>query len=129
MTETFHFHPAPDAGVGELGSVLKATLALLSQLLEAVPARVVVVDMDERFTWANHEFFKFTGLHPKQVLGQPIGRIIGDAAYAGYNAVRARLASGQTVAWEGWTELAGATCASTWCRWTCKAACPRPPSS
>jgi two-component system NtrC family sensor kinase len=108
MTETFHFHPAPDAGVGELGSVLKATLALLSQLLEAVPARVVVVDMDERFTWANHEFFKFTGLHPKQVLGQPIGRIIGDAAYAGYNAVRARLASGQTVAWEGWTELAGA---------------------
>jgi two-component system NtrC family sensor kinase len=42
------------------------------------------------------------------VLGQPIGRIIGDAAYAGYNAVRARLASGQTVAWEGWTELAGA---------------------
>jgi PAS domain S-box-containing protein len=108
MTETFHFHPAPDAGVGELGSVLKATLALLSQLLEAVPARVVVVDVQERFTWANHEFFKFTGLHPKQVLGQPIGRIIGDAAYAGYNAVRARLASGQTVAWEGWTELAGA---------------------
>jgi two-component system NtrC family sensor kinase len=108
MTETFHFHPAPDAGVGELGSVLKATLALLSQLLEAVPARVVVVDVEERFTWANHEFFKFTGLHPKQVLGQPIGRIIGDAAYAGYNAVRARLADGQTVAWEGWTELAGA---------------------
>ena len=108
MTETLHFHPTPDAGVGELGSVLKATLPLLSQLLEAVPARVVVIDVDERFVWANHEFFKFTGLHPKQVLGQRIGRIIGDAAYAGYTAVRSRLASGQTVAWEGWTELAGA---------------------
>lgn len=108
MTETFHFHPTPDAGVGDLGGVLQATLPLLSQLLEAVPARVVVIDADERFVWANHEFFKFTGLHPKQVLGQPIGRIIGDAAYAGYDAVRARLASGQTVAWEGWTELAGA---------------------
>lgn len=108
MTETFHFHPAPDAGVGDLGGVLGATLPLLSQLLEAVPARVVVIDADERFVWANHEFFKFTGLHPKQVLGQPIGRIIGDAAYAGYDAVRARLAGGQTVAWEGWTELAGA---------------------
>ncbi len=108
MTETFHFHPAPDAGVGDLGGVLLATQPLLSQLLEAVPARVVVIDADERFVWANHEFFKFTGLHSKQVLGQPIGRIIGDAAYAGYDAVRARLASGQTVAWEGWTELAGA---------------------
>ncbi|KQW51510.1 MULTISPECIES: PAS domain S-box protein [unclassified Roseateles] len=107
MTDDFHFHPTPDAGVGELGSVLKATLPLLSQVLEAVPARVVVLDARECFVWANHEFFKFTGLHPKQVLGQPIGRIIGDAAYAGYSAVRARLGSGQTVAWEGWTELAG----------------------
>lgn len=107
MTETLHFHPAPDAGVGELGSVLQATLPLLSQLLEAVPARVVVIDVNERFAWANHEFFKFTGLHAKQVLGQPIGRILGDTAYASYSAVRERLATGQTVAWEGWTELAG----------------------
>jgi two-component system NtrC family sensor kinase len=107
MTDDFHFHPAPDAGVGELGGVLQATLPLLSQLLEAVPARVVVIDVNERLVWANHEFFKFTGLHPKQVLTQPIGRILGDVAYAGYNAVRARLASGQTVAWEGWTRLAG----------------------
>lgn len=107
MTDDFHFHPAPDAGVGELGSVLRATLPLLSQLLEAVPARVVVIDVAERFVWANHEFFKFTGLHPKQVLGQPIGRILGDAAYASYTAVRGRMSTGQTVAWEGWTRLAG----------------------
>src|SRR5262249_41349960 len=66
MTDDFDFHPAPDAGVGELGGVLQATLPLLSQLLEAVPARVVVIDVNERLVWANHEFFKFTGLHPKQ---------------------------------------------------------------
>ena len=107
MTEDIHFHPASDAGVGELSTVLKATLALLTQLLEAVPARVVVIDMQERLVWANQEFFRFTRLHPKQVLTQPIGRIIGDVAYASYNSVRARLASGRTVAWEGWTELAG----------------------
>lgn len=107
MTDDFHFHPAPDAGVGELGDVLRATLPLLIQLLEAVPARVVVIDVNERLVWANHEFFKFTGLHPKQVLTQPIGRILGEVAYEGYHAVRARLASGQTVAWEGWTHLAG----------------------
>ncbi len=107
MTDDFLFHPAPDAGVGELGGVLKATLPLLGQLLEAVPARVVVIDVDERLVWANHEFFKFTGLHPKQVLTQPIGRILGDTAYAGYTAVRERLGTGETVAWEGWTRLAG----------------------
>ena len=107
MTEDIHFHPTPDAGVGELSSVLQATLPLLSQLLEAVPARVVVIDVNERLVWANQEFFRFTRLHPKQVLAQPIARIIGDAAYASYAGVRPRLASGQTVAWEGWTELAG----------------------
>ena len=107
MTDDFHFHPAPDAGEGELGTVLRATLPLLIQLLEAVPARVVVIDVDERLVWANHEFFKFTRLHPKQVLTQPIGRILGEVAYAGYRAVRARLGDGQTVAWEGWTQLAG----------------------
>jgi len=107
MTDDIHFHPTPDAGVGELSAVLQATLPLLSQLLEAVPARVVVIDMDERLVWANQEFFRFTGLHPKQVLTQRISRIIGELAYASYAAVRPRLASGQTVAWEGWTELAG----------------------
>ncbi len=107
MTEDIHFHPTPDAGVGELSSVLQATLPLLSQLLEAVPARVVVIDVNERLVWANQEFFRFTRLHPKQVLSQPIARIIGDAAYASYDSVRPRLASGQTVAWEGWTALAG----------------------
>lgn len=107
MTEDIHFHPTPDVGVGELSAVLQATLPLLSQLLEAVPARVVVIDVDERLVWANQEFFRFTGLHPKQVLTQRISRIIGEAAYASYTAVRPRLGSGQTVAWEGWTELAG----------------------
>jgi len=107
MTDDIHFHPTPDVGVGELSAVLQATLPLLSQLLEAVPARVVVIDVDERLVWANQEFFRFTGLHPKQVLTQRISRIIGEAAYVSYRAVRPRLASGQTVAWEGWTELAG----------------------
>jgi PAS domain S-box-containing protein len=107
MTENLHFLPVPDAGAGELSPVLQATLPLLTRLLEAVPARVVVLDVAERLVWANHEFFKFTGLHPKQVLSQPIGRIVGDAAYAAYAQVRERLRGGQTVAWEGWITLAG----------------------
>ncbi|HEY0954515.1 MAG TPA: PAS domain S-box protein [Roseateles sp.] len=107
MTEAFQIHPAPEAGVGELSAVLQATLPLLTRVLDAVPARVVVLDVEERLVWANHEFFKFTGLHPKQVLQQPIGRIVGDAAYAAYTGVRERMRGGQTVAWEGWIHLAG----------------------
>ncbi len=107
MTEAFQIHPAPEAGVGELSAVLQATLPLLTRVLDAVPARVVVLDAEERLVWANHEFFKFTGLHPKQVLQQPIGRIVGDAAYVAYKDVRERMRGGQTVAWEGWIHLAG----------------------
>ncbi|MDR7333015.1 PAS domain S-box protein [Roseateles asaccharophilus] len=107
MTEAFQIHPAPEAGVGELSAVLQATLPLLTRVLDAVPARVVVLDVGEKLVWANHEFFKFTGLHPRQVLQQPIGRIVGDVAYAAYAGVRERMRGGQTVAWEGWTDLAG----------------------
>ncbi|MEO3692698.1 hybrid sensor histidine kinase/response regulator [Roseateles paludis] len=108
MTDAFKFHPTPDGGAGRLDGVLSATMQLLTQLLEAVPARVVVLDVNERLVWANNEFFKFTGLHPVQVLEQPIARIIGSMAYSAYESVRGRLASGQTVAWEGWIELSGA---------------------
>ncbi|RZJ13785.1 MAG: PAS domain S-box protein [Rubrivivax sp.] len=106
--DTFHFLAAPTDGAGELGTVLQATLPLLTRLLEAVPARVVVLDVNECVTWANQEFFKFTGLHPKQVLLQTIGRVVGDKADAAYAKVRDRIRNGETVAWEGWIELAGA---------------------
>ena len=109
MTEdAFHFPPAPATGAGDLSAVVQATLPLLTRVLEAVPARVVVLDVNERLVWANHEFFKFTGLHPKQVLQQPIARIVGDQADSAYARVRERIRSGETVAWEGWIELAGA---------------------
>lgn len=109
MTEdAFHFHPAPCAGAGDLSAVLQATLPLLTRVLEAVPARVVVLDVNEHLVWANHEFFRFTGLHPKQVLQQPIARIVGGRADSAYARVRERIRGGETVAWEGWIDLAGA---------------------
>ncbi|MBT9456642.1 MAG: PAS domain S-box protein [Burkholderiaceae bacterium] len=93
--------------MGELGLLGGGGLPLLRALLDAIPARVVVLDASECLVYANDEFFAFTGLHPKQVLGQAIGRVIGPEAYAGYGPLREKLKLGVPVSWEGWVTLAG----------------------
>lgn len=108
MAVPLEFDPPPPPGAGLLELVLAAAPQLLPRLLDAIPARVIVVDADETLVWANHEFFVFTGLQPKQVLGAPIEKIIGAETYATYEPARQRLDRGETVCWEGWTELAGA---------------------
>jgi two-component system NtrC family sensor kinase len=119
MVEPLPLEPAAPAGVGELAGLLGGlsgdgpgnggeALDLVRALLDATPARVIVIDADERLSYANDGFFSFTKLHPKQVLGRHISQIIGNDAYASYGEVRARLRRGETVRWEGWTTLAGA---------------------
>ncbi|MBL8360096.1 MAG: PAS domain S-box protein [Rubrivivax sp.] len=103
-----HIDPPLPPGAGGLEGPLDATFVLLKSVLDAVPARAVVIDEQEVLVYANHEFFAFTKLHPKQVLGAPIARVIGPAAYAAYAPVREKLHRGETVTWEGWIELAGA---------------------
>ena len=93
-------------GAGDLSALAGGGLELLTALLGAIPARVVVLDAAEQLVYANHEFFAFTGLHPKQVLGQTIARIIGAEAYEAYRPVHEQLKRGQTVSWEGWVPLA-----------------------
>jgi len=107
MTEPLTPRPDPAPGAGELGLLQDGGLPLLQALLEAIPARVVLLNREEQLVYANHEFFAFTALHPKQVLGQTIRRVIGDEAYAAYAPLRARLQRGQPTSWEGWITLAG----------------------
>lgn len=105
-------------GCGNLAALGEVGLPLLTALLDQVPARVVALDQEERLCYANDEFFRFTGLAPAQVLGQPISRIIGLPAYEAYQPLKESLRRGEAVSWEGWIELAaraGATCASTCC--------------
>lgn len=97
----------PPPGAGELLALMDHAPQLLQAVLDAIPARVIVLDAGEHLVYANNGFFAFTQLHPKQVLGRHISQVIGEATHATYAPVRERLWRGETVCWEGWTALAG----------------------
>ena len=107
MAEPLLFEPAVPAGAGDLSGLPAADLALLRSLLDATPARVIVLDSNERLVYVTDGFLAFAKLHPKQVLGRHIAQVIGDDTYATYEPCRQRLDRGETVRWEGWTVLAG----------------------
>jgi PAS domain S-box-containing protein len=107
MTEPLRFDTPALAGAGDLEGALREHPALLRAVLDATPARVVVLDVDDRCIYLNHEFFAFTKLHPKQVLGRHVSELIGPDTYASYQPMRALIERGQSVRWEGWTELRG----------------------
>ncbi len=107
MATSLPFEPAAPAGAGALALLLEQAPALVQPLIDAMPARVVVLDADECLVYANHEFFAFTRLQPQQVLGRPIAQIIGPETHASYAPAREKLRRGEGVCWEGWTDLAG----------------------
>src|SRR5688500_13219241 len=107
MAEALQFEPAVPAGAGDLSSLPAADVALLRSLLDATPARVIVLDSNEHLVYVNDGFLTFARLQPKQVLGRHISQIIGEDTYASYEPSRGQLDRGETVRWEGWTVLAG----------------------
>ncbi len=107
MSIPLDFETPPPPGAGDIDELLGSAPSLARALLDEMPARVIVLDAAERCVYFNHEFFSFTGLHPKQVLGRHISEIIGPDTYATYAPARERLDRGESVCWEGWTELAG----------------------
>ena len=96
--------PPLPLGQGDLSALLAVAPALLPALLDAIPARVVVLDPEERLSYGNPAFYAFTGLEPEHILGCPIRHVIGEQANAHYATVRERLARGETVCWEDWIE-------------------------
>ena len=107
MAKPLNFESTPPPGAGDIDQLLAGQPGLLRALLDQMPARVLVLDEQECIAYANHEFFVFTGLHPKQVLGKHIALVISEDTYATYAPARARLRNGEAVCWEGWTVLAG----------------------
>jgi PAS domain S-box-containing protein len=107
MSIPLQFEPTAPPGAGDVDRLFAGEAWLTRALLDQMPARVIVLDSEERIAYVNHEFFAFTGLHAKQVLGRHIGQVIGTDTYDTYAPARERLYRGESVCWEGWTELSG----------------------
>ncbi|MEN9627715.1 MAG: hypothetical protein RJA10_942 [Pseudomonadota bacterium] len=78
--------------------------ALLKLLLDRVPARVVLIDREHRYVYANDEALAFLGLQAEQMIGRTIAEVRGDAVFQRYLPVVERLFGGETLHWDGWTD-------------------------
>jgi len=99
------FQAAPPSSPGDLSALVAENPAALKALFDGVPASVLVLDGSEHLIFANHEFYRFTGLPVDSVIGAHIGEIIGSEGYHFYDPLRERVFRGETVAWEGWINL------------------------
>ena len=86
------------------GSALPMDPQLLKLLLDRVPARVVLIDREHRYVYANHETLDFLGLRAEQIIGHTVQQVRGDGVFQRYLPVVSQLLAGQTVHWQGWTD-------------------------
>ncbi|WP_376087900.1 PAS domain S-box protein [Roseomonas sp. CCTCC AB2023176] len=84
---------APPLVVGE---------AQLRAVLDAIPARVALLDRDRRCRYANREFAEFLGYTPDTVIGKTVAELMGGRAYAILAEQGERALAGETVRWSGW---------------------------
>jgi PAS domain S-box-containing protein len=106
MSDPMRIDPVPTSSAGELSALAHASLESLRAILDDMPARVMLFDLEGFVLYVNHEFFKFTGLKAHQVIGRHAAEIISSATWKSYEPIRAKLLRGEAVRWEGWTYLA-----------------------
>ena len=80
---------------------------LLELLLERVPARVVLIDRDARYLYANAATLDFLGLRADQMIGHTVLEVRGEQVHQSYMKVTERLFGGETIEWEGWSDYPG----------------------
>jgi PAS domain S-box-containing protein len=100
---SFEPHDLP-SGFGE--SLPPPDPALLESVLGAIPARVVVVDRDLRYMYANAESLRFWALPAEQVIGEKVVDVVGEQRFARYLPTLHRVWEGERLRWEGWAEYA-----------------------
>lgn len=71
-------------------------------VLDAIPARIALLDRERRHCYVNQEYAAFVGKPPEEILGRTVAQVIGAAAYALVRRNGARALAGETVRWEGW---------------------------
>lgn len=105
MDSSYSFEPHDlPSGFGE--ALPPPDPVLLESVLGAIPARVVVVDRDLRYMYANAESLKFWGLPAERVIGEKVVDVVGEQRFARYLPTLHRVWAGERLRWEGWAEYA-----------------------
>lgn len=95
-------HRAPRLEVGE---------AQFRAILDAIPARVALLDRERRHCYVNREYAAFVARRPEEVVGLTVAELFGPETYARLAPLYAQLRpcgekalAGETARWEGWME-------------------------
>jgi PAS domain S-box-containing protein len=75
---------------------------LLRAIVEAIPARVAVIDEEHRYVHVNGEFLRFVGLPAAQVVGQTVADVLGQTAHDQLLPLIVTASRGEVASWEGW---------------------------
>jgi PAS domain S-box-containing protein len=78
--------------------------ARLSEILDAMTARICVVGADRRYRYANRAFAEFHRLPPEEIVGRSTREVLGAAAAGRVEALARRALAGETVERQGWME-------------------------
>ncbi len=74
----------------------------LRVVLDAMPARVSLLDRAQIHRYANAEYAQLAGRPIDEILGRSAAEILGPAAYEALRPDADRALAGETVHWEGW---------------------------
>ncbi len=74
----------------------------LRVVLDAMPARVSLLNREQIHCYANVEYAQLAGRPVSEILGRSITEILGAAAYESLKPEAERALAGETVRWEGW---------------------------
>ena len=81
---------------------------MLHAMLDAIPARVVVIDREHRFVYLNQETLDFVRQPAEALLGQPLARVVGAAYETVYRPLHDQLFErGEPARVEGWVDYPG----------------------
>ena len=76
--------------------------ARLRLVLDAIPARVSLLDREQRHCYVNAEYAELVGRPVDEILGRTAAELLGTAAYDSLRPHAERALAGETVHWEGW---------------------------
>jgi PAS domain S-box-containing protein len=76
----------------------------LEEILDAVPARVCLTDLDRRYRYVNREFCDFARKRPEEILGLTSAELVGPEVSGALTPFVLAAQAGRTVTREGWVD-------------------------